>query len=109
MSDYVPLDAITATVRSKGRTVYGWKTEDGIGLSFDGFSDEDESRLMMLVDDDIGLTGTGWCGELRDMIAQLHLIAHDLGAEVEIPDETKLAREEEDRTSPLELGPGMAW
>ena len=108
MTDFITLD-IRAYVRSKGRTVTGSKVGDTIGLWFDGFTRDDEERLQALVDNSSGLTGTGWCGELRDMIAQLGLVAGELGSEVEIPEETQLAIEEEDRLNPLEWVPGMAW
>lgn len=96
---------------SKGKLrVEGWhNTEDGFLLFWDGFDPGDQDRLELMIAKDSGLTGTGWYGELRDMIAQLSMIAGDLGVEVEIPPETQRAMDEEDRVNPLTLPEGGTW
>lgn len=112
MNAFVPLNAITARVQSKGREVVGYQLRGDpttIGLSFDGFSKAEQDRLESMVLNHIGLTGTGWYGELRDMIAQLSIIARELEAEVEISEDTQQEIEREERDNPISQTEGLAW
>ena len=50
-----------------------------------------------------------WTGELRDMIAQLPMIAAQLGVDVEIPPDTQRAIDREDLENPLTLPAEAVW
>ena len=105
----VPSNEITATLRAKSGTVHGFQFNGNAGVTFEGFDKAEEHRLSSLVWGSNGLTGTGWCGEIRDMLAMLEIVRLEIGGEIEIPEATQLASDEEERTSPLTLGEGMCW
>ena len=102
-------DRVWAQVEKGTRTVMGTHTGESWWLSWAGFSFDEQDRLELILDNHSGLTGTGWTNELRDMIAQLMIIASELDSEVFIPEVTRQAMAEEDRLNPLELSDGMAW
>jgi hypothetical protein len=101
---------VHASVKKGKRLVEGWHNgKTFFDLYWEGFKPEEQDRLEMMILDATGLTGTGWTPELRDMIAQLTMIAYELGAEVEIPPETQRAIERENLENPLELPLGATW
>jgi hypothetical protein len=107
---YAQGDYVLASVRKGKRLVEGWHNrEDYFDLHWEGFKPEEQDRLETMILMDTGLTGTGWTSELRDMIAQLSMIAAQLGVEVEIPPATQLAIDCEDLENPLSLPDGAMW
>ena len=98
-----------AQVEKGTRTVMGIYADGSWWLSWSGFSLAEQDRLEKKLDNHYGLTGTGWTNELRDMIAQLEIVAAELKASVFIPEVTQKAIVEEDRLNPLELAEGMTW
>lgn len=107
---YADSEYLRAWVKKNKRLVEGWHNrEDFFDLHWEGFKPEEQERLEMMILNASGLTGTGWTPELRDMIAQLTMIAYELGAQVEIPPETQKAIERENLESPLELPVGQTW